>query len=365
MNSRERVDAAFSHREPDRTPLMEYVLAGPVAERILGRHYIDYGTEPERWLRSAAELGFGEALARYVRDRLDLAERLGHDLLYVCPNPLPGRSDYYNPVLEGSAAGGGGDPVEAMKRRNDAVAAGPAVTPPPGESLAVYRLLRAEMDRRGIDLPVIAPAYFHGVWSDTDLMETIALDEEVARTHFRLATERALRLVEAYLGIGIDLIGIGGDFAGVRPIVSPDAYRSFIMPEVRRLADFIRAKGKRSINATDGNLWSVIDDFLIGCGVDGYLEIDMGAGMDLAVLKQQYGNRITFLGNMDCGKVLNFSSADEIARLTGEILRAGWGQGGHVFTASNAIMATIPFGNYRAMVNAYRGYFRLPPVEIA
>jgi len=42
MSSRERVEAAFAHRTPDRTPLFEYVLLPLVAARILGRPYVDY-----------------------------------------------------------------------------------------------------------------------------------------------------------------------------------------------------------------------------------------------------------------------------------------------------------------------------------
>jgi uroporphyrinogen decarboxylase len=103
----------------------------------------------------------------------------------------------------------------------------------------------------------------------------------------------------------------------------------------------------------------VIDDFLLGCEVDAYLEIDLGAGMDLGRLKGRYGERIAFLGNMDCGRILSFAPPEEVARVTLGILEAGWGQGGHVFTASNAVTASVPPANYLAMVNAYRGRFGL------
>ena len=46
-----------------------------------------------------------------------------------------------------------------------------------------------------------------------------------------------------------------------------------------------------------------------------------------------------------------------------EILEKGWGQGGHIFTASNSITASVPLQNYLAMVNAYREYFRLPELK--
>ena len=53
MTSRQRVEAAFAHRDPDRTPLFEYVLLPPVAERILGRPFIEYLGGMEPWLEAA------------------------------------------------------------------------------------------------------------------------------------------------------------------------------------------------------------------------------------------------------------------------------------------------------------------------
>ncbi|MBT6144000.1 MAG: hypothetical protein HOH74_01145, partial [Gemmatimonadetes bacterium] len=47
MNCRERVEAALDHREPDHTPIFEYVLLSPLADQFLGRPYaVDAGWEP-------------------------------------------------------------------------------------------------------------------------------------------------------------------------------------------------------------------------------------------------------------------------------------------------------------------------------
>jgi len=255
------------------------------------------------------------------------------------------------------------DPVERVRQRTEAGLQAPLHVPE--ETLLVYVLLKEEMRQRDLDLPILAPAYGHGIWTDTDLMQAMLLEPEVAHAHFRLATQRCLAAIEAYLKVGVDQLGVGGDFAGNRPMISPQAYREFIMPEVRVLSRRIHQAGKWAINASDGNLWSVIDDFLLGCEVDGYLEIDSHAGMDLRRLKEAYGDRITLYGNMDCGTILTFATPEEIRRATHECLDAGWGSGGHLFSASNAITASVPLPNYLAMVNAYREYFGLAPLRLA
>ena len=357
MTPRERVETALQHREPDRTPVFEYVLLSPVADTLLGRAY---SGDPAHLAGIIAERGWQDAVRRVAVDRLDLALRLGHDMLYVTPvppppppRPPPAPTDT-TPVPD--------DPVERVRRRTEA--ATPPVPPADGY-FEVYDCLREEMARRGVDLPVLAPAYAHGVWTDVDLMQTMLLEPEVAHSHFALATQRALLLIDGYLERGIDQVGVGGDFAGTRPLISPAAYKTFIVPQVRTLSRRVHDAGAYAINASDGDLWPVIDDFLIGCEVDGYLEIDMHAGMDMSRLKASHGERITLYGNLDCGNTLSFGSPDDVRRHTLDCLEAGLGNGGHILCASNAITAGVPLPNYLAVCNAYRDMFGLPELLLA
>jgi uroporphyrinogen decarboxylase len=122
--------------------------------------------------------------------------------------------------------------------------------------------------------------------------------------------------------------------------------------------------GRWAVNASDGDLWPVIEDFLVGCEVDGYLEIDLFAGMDLSTLKERYGDRVTFFGNLDCGNMLTYGTPESIRRDTIRCLEAGQGAGGHILCASNAITASVPVENYLAVVRAYREFFGLPELAL-
>ncbi|MFC1452654.1 uroporphyrinogen decarboxylase family protein [Verrucomicrobiota bacterium] len=355
MTSRERVEAALKHTEPDRTPVFEYVLLSPLADLFLGRRY---AADPGNWENAMRELGWERAVRQVSRDRLDLALRLGHDMIYAprCPaRPAPIDTPPPTPASTPD------DPVERLAARNRRSADSPA---PSSDNFLLYRLLREEMAGRGVDLPILAGAYAHGVWTDVDLMQTMLLAPEVAREHFSLATEGVLANVEQYAKAGVDHIGVGGDFAGTRLIISPEAYAEFIVPEVRTVSRRVHELGKISVNASDGNLWPVIEDFLFGCEVDGYLEIDMHAGMDLAELKKRHGERVTFYGNLDCGNVLSFGTPEAVRAHTISCIEAGFGRGGHILCASNAITASVPLENYMAVVGAYRDMFGLPELDI-
>ncbi len=356
MTSRERVECAFRHQQPDRTPFFEYVLLHPRAEELLGRRFVEIGPD---WDGFAREVGWENAVRSYAEGRVELAQKLGHDLMYVIPNPPPPveRASQQTPQ---SSAPGPDDPVERVRARVEARQGAPAGWSE--DSLLVYRLIKEELARRGLDLPIIAPAWSHGVWTDVDLMQTMALAPEVARSHFKCATTHSLAAISQYHEAGADIIGIGGDFAGNRPLISPAHYREFILPELRILSSRIHELGRWAINASDGNLWSVIDDFLVASGVDGYVEIDKHAGMELKPLKERFGSRITFIGNIDCGTLMTYGTPEQIRREAHKCLEDGWGGGGHIFCCSNAITESVPLTNYLALVNAYREYFGIPPL---
>lgn len=355
MTSRERIESALKHKQPDRTPIFEYVLQSPRADDLLGRHS---AADSAHWDEILAEKGWKNAVRQSAVDQLELALLLGHDMLCVVPNPAPVSIE---PKTKSPAAETSDDPVERVRLRNERNA---QVSAPPDDTFLIYRYLKEEMKKRDVDLPILAPAYAHGVWTDVDLMQTMLLAPEVAHRHFSFATQRALKLIERYVALGIDQIGIGGDFSGTRPLISPAAYGEFIVPEVRKLSRRIHETNRYAVNASDGNLWPVIDDFLFGCEVDGYLEIDLHAGMDLGKLKGICRGKITLYGNLDCGNILSFGSREDVRRHTRSCLEAGLGDGGHILCASNAITASVPLDNYLTMINTYRDMFGMARFEL-
>jgi hypothetical protein len=352
MNSRERIEAALNHREPDRTPIFEYVLLSPLADYFLGH---PYAGDSNNWDILLAEKGWEAGVRQNAVDRVDLAIRLGHDMLYITPNPAPeepGENQGSAPARE--------DPVEILIQRNAFETSQPPISE---DRFLVYHFVKEEMERRGVDLPILAPAYLHGVWTDIELMQTMVLAPEIAHQHFEIATRKAMEIITRFVSLGIDLVGIGGDFSGTRPLISPKAYRSFIVPEMKLLSTRLHQDHIYAVNASDGDLWPVIDDFLTGTGVDGYLEIDLHAGMDLGKLKQKYGKQITFFGNLDCGIELSFGTPEIVRQHTLDCIQAGLGEGGHILCASNAITASVPLGNYLAVMATYRERFGLPRLD--
>ena len=143
MTSRERIFAALNHKALDRTPIFEYVLKSPIADRLLGRKYVPGGVH---WGSYVQEQGWERAVRQAAIDRVEMALILGHDMLYIPPSPLPPTPSHAGPARTDKHL----DPVEIVIGRNKAAVRS---IHPRSEQFLIYPMIKEEMDRRGVDSP--------------------------------------------------------------------------------------------------------------------------------------------------------------------------------------------------------------------
>jgi uroporphyrinogen decarboxylase len=84
------------------------------------------------------------------------------------------------------------------------------------------------------------------------------------------------------------------------PLLSPEHYKRFIFPHMRRLVDFIKSKGTRYVVVdTDGNPEPLIP-MLLETGVDGIWPVERAAdSMDPQALREKYGHALRLWGAVD------------------------------------------------------------------
>jgi uroporphyrinogen-III decarboxylase len=111
--------------------------------------------------------------------------------------------------------------------------------------------------------------------------------------------------------------------------------------------------GWRTFKHSCGAVEPLIDSF-IACGFDILNPVQVSArGMDPALLKQRYGDRIVFWGGgVDTQRTLPFGSPaevrDQVLRLCETLARGG----GFVFNAIHNVQARTPVANIAAMIDA-------------
>jgi uroporphyrinogen decarboxylase len=164
--------------------------------------------------------------------------------------------------------------------------------------------------------------------------------------------------------MGVDAIFDGEDLAGNNgPLFSPKDYMHYYAPRFRKLAEAAHRRGMFYLRHTDGNIMRFADEFLLRSGFDGYQSIDPQAGMDLALIKKNYGDKVLLMGNVDCGHVLHLGTREDVIADTKRVIREASPGGGHILSSSNTIHSSVPYANYMQMLETARKYGKYP-IEI-
>lgn len=153
----------------------------------------------------------------------------------------------------------------------------------------------------------------------------------------------------------LDIIMIGDDLAGQNgPLFSPKFYRKIVRPRQQRVIDTIKKYTKAKIwYHTCGDCSEYIPD-LIEMGVDILNPVQISAkGMDPTKLKEKFGKDIVFWGGgIDSQRILPFASPEVIraeVKKNIEIFKPG---GGYVFNNVHNIQPGVPAENIVAMYEA-------------
>jgi uroporphyrinogen decarboxylase len=345
ITPRQRVLTALARKEPDRVPFLEPVIEEPVALALLG-------LSPRA---TAAPIEFGQPGADVVSGvlfdsplytPLELAQALGLDgfgmYLFVRHEGIQQEASGRMMV-----AGGG------IKSRADLA----RIHLPDPDDPAIYEPYRQFVERyRDSGYALYT---FLNIGSDPMILgmglERFALavyeDPGLVTDMFDLYTDWYARAARHLCKLGFDFLWFGDDIAfKTAPYVSPKTFRELFIPRYRKVIEPVTLPW---IFHSDGNLMPILDD-LLSLGMSGLHPIEPGA-MDLAELKQRYGDRVCLVGHISVDR-LSQGTPEEIDRLVAEAIRAAAPGGGYIVGSSNSVPAYCRPENVRAMADAVERY---------
>jgi len=194
---------------------------------------------------------------------------------------------------------------------------------------------------------------------DRLLMDYIE-DPDLAHELAEIVVDYKIRLMRRAIEEGADAIVSGDDYAGrVGPFMSPNHFREFIFPYLKRSIDVAHEMSAPYIKHTDGDIWSILD-LMVEAGIDAIDPLETIAGMDMGKAKEEYGDRVTVVGNVDCTALLPRASTEEVEEAVKETIAKGSPGGGHILASSNSIHPAVKPENYKAMMQAARAYGEYP-----
>ncbi|MDH4240188.1 MAG: hypothetical protein OEW48_11550 [Phycisphaerae bacterium] len=152
----------------------------------------------------------------------------------------------------------------------------------------------------------------------------------------------------------IDIFFIGNDFGSqTGPLLGPDLFGRFMLLHLKRLIDLGHAYHlKVQLHCCGG--FAPLIPLMIEAGLDGLHAIQPDChGMDLRVLKAEYGDKILFNGAIDSHNVLIDGTPETVRQKTREVLHIMMPGGGYVAGASHdTILEETPIENVIAMFDA-------------
>lgn len=111
---------------------------------------------------------------------------------------------------------------------------------------------------------------------------------------------------------------------------------------------------------SDGDLNEIMED-IIDTGVDGVMALQSFCNMDIKLLKEKYGNRITLWGNIDLGRLLELGTPQMVRQVVKETIKVAAPGGRYILSTDNSpALPSIPTRNIVAMYEAAEDYGNYP-----
>lgn len=352
MTGRERLLCALDHREPDTVPIFECVYSRPLFAHVLG-------SVPEVF-----DLG----------SVMRLCIRMGYDFAFL---PIPGTSGF-RPA--GMRSGEYTDewgityridpstwPIDAGIRPPCANGADLAhYQAPDPRDPARYETLRealalARENGRGAVGNVRGP--FSGAWQLFGLENfSLLLYDEPETVHKALAlvADFAIEATRVMVEMGVDAVLYSDDYgSSLQPLISPEHFRTFIVPQLARIVREAKRMGTRPILHSDGCIAPLLKD-IHSAGFEGLHPIERCPGMDLAAVKRAYGADLCLFGNVDNKDVLVNGTPQDVEAMVRACIRAAAPGGGYCLSSDHSVHDDIPNENVFALYEAGRRWGAYP-----
>jgi len=377
LDSYGRVEVALNLEEPDRVPLFEMHISTWIAKELLGREPVAYNTP---LIMNLMSKGRAPNLNRAIAEDLEeLTLKVGLDFLRVPHGQNPGiqvkkagesrwlidggsyvwtsgtlwREDWgFQREVEAESL------IEALKSRIEAYEE--------GEDEAAFQVLRtlAERLKGKLFLTFDSDGSWGPIVSNPPLLRAVLkwmyTDPELVRRIINLYTDLAIQMGVQALEEGADAILMCVDYGYSKgPWMSPNHFKSFVKPALERQCRAFKGAGGYAILHSDGNIWPILGD-VVEAGVDAYQGIDVEAGMDLAEVKANYGDRLCLIGNVHPATI-DFEEPDAVLAEVRRCIGQAASGGGYVLSSSANISVNKNSGNFILMLEAARRIGRYSP----
>lgn len=142
------------------------------------------------------------------------------------------------------------------------------------------------------------------------------------------------------------------------PFCSPRLLRELILPCERELVSFFKSWGLQVILHSCGDVRKIVPE-IIDMGFDCLQPMEAKAGCDVVELARMYGDRISFMGNIDV-TVLNTNDRERIRReVEGKTRALKELKASYMFHSDHSVPPDVTYDSYKFALEVFRDNWKL------
>ncbi|MBT5875906.1 MAG: hypothetical protein HOH43_20940 [Candidatus Latescibacteria bacterium] len=202
-------------------------------------------------------------------------------------------------------------------------------------------------------------ACFHPTWAKIGMEQELMAMVERPDFITDLFTAQTQLMIDIYegmcrMGMEFDAAWFFDDLGWTAaPLISPEMYRELVFPHHKRLCDYFGDRNLKTILHSDGNIGPLIPHFL-DAGFAALHPLEAKAGLDVRTLKEPYGDRLVFFGNIDARRLSG--TREQIEEEIGTKISAAKEGGGYIYHSDHSVPSSVSFSDYCFAIEMVKKY---------
>ena len=161
-----------------------------------------------------------------------------------------------------------------------------------------------------------------------------------------------LKILDIICEYPFDGVMFGDDWGQQRGLlVGPDIWREFIKPRVKRMYDRARKSGQYIIQHSCGDITLLLPD-LVEMGLTCY-QNPQPEIYNMAKLKEEWGDVLAFSGGISTQQLLPYGTPEEVRKVVAETIKIMGKNGGYVAAPAHTVEHDVSCENIAAMLDVF------------
>jgi uroporphyrinogen decarboxylase len=183
-------------------------------------------------------------------------------------------------------------------------------------------------------------------------------EPDLVKDIFQITLDFYKEAARISVAAGVDAMWVSEDYGdSTRAFFRPNQFRRYVLPYFAELVEYVAGLGVPVLLHSCGCIKEYLPD-LVQTKISSLHPLQRTAGMDLDWVKQNYGERLCLIGNIDSSRTLPFGTPEEVAAEVRQAIDIAAPGGGYILASDHSLHDGIPVENILTMFRVGAEYGR-------